>query len=190
MDPSGRSTVKHVICQLLHLYYKHSYENNIQLCNTLLPMDHIITNENKYEILPSVVNYDITDPFPIIATTINNFISKRHQQRLVRSYNKLNSKNFNEDIFSKIENFVPKLNIVTGKNFNDLLEQLYSLITKILDTHAPLKKLSRKQRRLKSKPWITKGLLILIKRKQKLHKSHFISGSLIAKNYYKIYSNT
>ena len=64
------------------------------------------------------------------------------------------------------------------------------MITKTIDTHAPIKKLSRKQGRLKTKPWITKGLLTSIKRKQKLHKSHFINGSAIAKNYYKVYSNT
>ena len=102
------------------------------------------------------------------------FISQRHQQRLVRYFNKFNSENFNDDLFSKIKNFVPKFNTVTGKNISDLFEQFYSLITKTIDTHAPLKKLSRKQRRLKSKPWITKGLLISIKRKQKLHKLHFM----------------
>ena len=144
-------------------------------------LDHIITNENRYEILPFVVNYNIIDHFPVTATTKNNFISQRHPQRLLRSFNKFNGENFNDDLFSKIENFVPKFNTVTGKNINDPFEQFYSLITKTIDMHVPLKKLSRKQRRLKSKPWITKGLLISIKRKQKLHKSHFINGSLIAK---------
>ena len=109
-------------------------------------LDHIVTNENKYEILPSVINYDITDHFPIIATMKNNFISKRHQQRSLRSYNKFNSEDLNDDIFSKIENVVPKLNTVTGKNINDLFKQLHSLITKTIGMHAPLKKLSRKQR--------------------------------------------
>ena len=45
-------------------------------CATVL--DHIITNENRYEILPFVVNYNITDHFPIIATIKKNFNSQRH----------------------------------------------------------------------------------------------------------------
>ena len=85
-------------------------------------LDHIITNEKRYEILSYVVNYNITDRFPIIATIKNNFIPQRHQQRLVRSFNKFSSENFNDDLFSKIENFVPKLIFVTGKNINDLFE--------------------------------------------------------------------
>ena len=107
-------------------------------------LDHIITNENRYEILPFVVNYNITDHFPIIATIKNNFISQRHQQRLVRSFSKFNSEHFNDDLFFKIKNFVPKFNTATGKNITDLFEQFYSLITKTIDTHAPFKKLSRK----------------------------------------------
>ena len=63
------------------------------------------------------------------------------------------------------------------------------LITPTIDTHASVKKLSRKQKRLRSTPWITKGLLVSIKKKQKLHKTRYIFGSIIEKLYYKKYSN-
>ena len=53
--------------------------------------------------------------------------------------------------------------------------------------HKPLKKLPRKQ--LKLKPWLTRGLLILIKRKQKLYKTHFINGNSEQKKFYKKYAN-
>ena len=39
-----------------------------------------------------------------------------------------------------------------------------------MENHAPLKKLPRNQQRLKNKHWITKSLLISIKKKQKLPK--------------------
>ena len=64
------------------------------------------------------------------------------------------------------------------------------LIKLTIEKHAPLKKLSRKQQRLKNKPWITKSLLISIKKKQKLHKTHYIFGLPSEKKYYKLYSNT
>ena len=39
------------------------------------------------------------------------------------------------------------------------------------------------------KSWITKGLLISIKRKQKMHKTLYINGSSVAKQCYKMYCN-
>ena len=45
----------------------------------------------------------------------------------------------------------------------------------VIDRHAPLKKLSRRQRRFKSKPWITKGLYNLIKTKRRMFKTYHIS---------------
>ena len=71
--------------------------------------------------------------------------------------------------------------------FSDVFE-FYSLITRI-SNHAPLKKLSRKQKQLKSNPWMTKGLITSIKKKQKMHKTHFIQGTSVNKVYYKKYSN-
>ena len=55
--------------------------------------------------------------------------------------------------------------------------------------HAPLKQYSRKQRRLRHKPWITKAILKSLKHKQKLYFSHFINGNDVSKQYYKKYSN-
>ena len=55
--------------------------------------------------------------------------------------------------------------------------------------HAPLKQYSRKQRRLRQKPWITKAILKSLKQKQKLYSSHFINGNNVSKQYYKKYSS-
>ena len=51
------------------------------------------------------------------------------------------------------------------------------------------KKISRKQKRLQNKPWITKGLYILLKRKQNMHKTHYINGSSKEKYFYKRFAN-
>ena len=49
---------------------------------------------------------------------------------------------------------------------------------------------SRKQRRLQSKPWLTKGLLVSIKRKQQLYRSHFLSVDSAKRQFCKMYSKT
>ena len=81
------------------------------------------------------------------------------------------------------------MNTITENNINDVFVEFYSLITKTISNHVPLKKLSRKQKRLKSNPWMTKGLITSIKKKQKMHNIHFIQGTSVNILYYKKYSN-
>ena len=71
-----------------------------------------------------------------------------------------------------------------------MFEEFYSLITTAIENHAPLKKLTRKQTRLRNKPCITKGLLKSIKRKQKMHITYYINGSVDELEFYKYYCNT
>ena len=63
------------------------------------------------------------------------------------------------------------------------------MIKSIIDFHALLKKLSRKQFKLKSKPWIIQELLISIKHKQQLCKTHFINRNSEQKKFFKKYAN-
>ena len=48
------------------------------------------------------------------------------------------------------------------------------ILNRAINIFAPLEKLSRFQRRLKMKPWITRELFKSIKTKQKLYSTHFI----------------
>ena len=83
-----------------------------------------------------------------------------------------------------------KIPSATATSINRMFEDFYSLITTTIENHAPLKKLTRKQTRLRNKPWITKGLLKSIKRKQKMHKTYYINGSTDELKFYKSYCNT
>ena len=152
-------------------------------------LDHIITNENKHQIFPAVVDYDITEHYPVMALVNNELIHKNVQPEFSRSFANFNSDSFNNDLQKRINSFMPKILTISENNVYDIFNEFYLLITSTIDTHAPLKKLSRKQKRLRSKPWVTKGLLISIKKKQKLHKTHYIFGSINEKLYYKKYSN-
>jgi len=48
---------------------------------------------------------------------------------------------------------------------------LVSLIQKVIEKHVPLKRLTRKQQKLKNKPWISKGIYVSIRRKKRMHKT-------------------
>ena len=51
---------------------------------------------------------------------------------------------------------------------NYSFEKLDTIVNKIIDKHAPLKRLSKKDLKLQAKPWITPGITTSIKRRGKL----------------------
>ena len=55
-----------------------------------------------------------------------------------------------------VNNFASNLNDLTEQNFNDAFEAYIQVIHKVIDTHASLTQMSRKEKKLQSKPWITK----------------------------------
>ena len=106
-----------------------------------------------------------------------------------------NKKNFCPEAFSEnldwesgnlISNNFP----LNRDNFNMTFDQFVNLIAKIIDKHAPLQRLSRKQKKLASKPWITKGILISIRKKCAMFRTHFIKGNLAKQTLFRLYSNT
>ena len=74
-------------------------------------------------------------------------------------------------------------------NFEETFCGFIQCLKIAIDNHAPLVKLSRRQKRLQTKPWITKGILNLIKTKQNLHKSHYLSNISTNQSFCKRYTN-
>ena len=56
-----------------------------------------------------------------------------------------------------------KIYQITAKQLK--IQQREACISQMIDKHAPLKRLSRKQQKLVKKPWITKGILTSIRKK-------------------------
>jgi len=57
----------------------------------------------------------------------------------------------------------------SSEDGNSSLSTLLTSVENVLNKHAPLKTLSKRQERIQSKPWITKGLLRSIRTKNKLY---------------------
>jgi len=70
---------------------------------------------------------------------------------------------------------------VTEYNFNLFAKT----ISKIIDNHAPLQTVSD----IKHRPWITKELLVDIKHKQKLYRTHYLNDNSSEKSFYKQFVN-
>ena len=65
---------------------------------------------------------------------------------------------------------------------NDSFSGFVNLLRSIIDDHAPLKRLSRRQQKLRSKPWLTKGIHISICSRRTMLRPLFLLGNSFEKN--------
>jgi hypothetical protein len=73
---------------------------------------------------------------------------------------------------------------------NSIFDHFYSKLDDIINKHAPMRVLSRKEIKFYTKPWITSGIKKSIKEKDKLFKKYIKSKSLYNHSKYKLYRNT
>ena len=77
-----------------------------------------------------------------------------------------------EDFLLDLRNDLSKSNLKPDKpNVNQDVINLTTVFNSVLDRHAPMRPMSRKEKRLTDKPWITKGMLTSIKTKNRLYKN-------------------
>ena len=107
-----------------------------------------------------------------------------------RNYCSVDGSKFHTDLQSSL---LPLIYDITNSSVTSSLDfyfnNLITTISKVIEKHAPLHTASRKQKRVQSKPWLTKGLLTSIKNKQLLYKNFFFGNNEFGKLYYKKYAN-
>ena len=126
-------------------------------------LDHIITNITQNILLPGILRSDLSDHFPTFCfILLDSKPFKITVNKKIRSLYKFKPKDYVQDLALKLDQFFSHLPKVSSTNFDAIFKEFYHIINKITNTHAPLKLLSRNQKRLNSKPWITKRILISI----------------------------
>ena len=98
-------------------------------------------------------------------------IFNKPKQRKVPRYGR-NYRNFNDDEF---KNELRKINwneLFRSQSSEKCTSLFYNTIERLLDEMAPVKRLTRKETNLLKRPWITKGILISIKERDKIHKQY------------------
>ena len=96
-------------------------------------------------------------------------------------------KNFCSEMFCvDLNNFLLQL-ISTNlplhcKNFNETFDNFVKTTSRIINKHAPLKRLSRKQQKLAKKTGITKRILTSIRKRNIIYQSMLINGNETEKN--------
>ena len=78
-------------------------------------------------------------------------------------------KNFSDRSFSEELNKIDWSSILEGKNTDSHIEIILARTTAILDKMAPMKKLTKREDKIKQVPWLTMGILKSISGRDALH---------------------
>ena len=95
-------------------------------------------------------------------------VSKRKVDRVIRNYKHFDNAAYREDL-AGIE--IPEATLESG-NIDTIYNYYHEQILSVMNKHAPFRMLSRKEVRMKRKPWITKGILKAIKEKEYFYKKY------------------
>ena len=104
---------------------------------------------------------------------------------MIRDMTKFNIEAFSEEISYSLESFFRN----RKNDPNVVILKILNVTTEITNKYAPLRKLSRKEVRSKTKPWLTKGLRKFISTKNKLFELCFKKQKSHLFLKYKIYLN-
>ena len=119
---------------------------------------------------------------PIDQFKTNN--NKNIYQRNLKSFNQQifleDIQNLNWDNILELENQDP------DNSFNNF----FLMIETVLDTYVPIKKLNKAELKLKSKSWLTKGIMTSIKKKNIIYKKVIKAKTQLKKTFYIMNSNT
>ena len=159
-------------------------ENNLQPCipqptrivNSQAPtlVDNIFINIIDNTICGNILENLSYDHLP-------NFIildSEPLRSTLNTSYR--DTRNFNENKFTTDLNDPNMIhNINNAKDTNTAYNILHKKFVNTLNQHAPIKIRSKRETKIKQKPWLTNGILISIKKKRLLFKKNSKNSKLI-----------
>ena len=151
-------------------------------------IDNIFTNFTDIPVTAGNLTFSISDhlaQFALLDFSIGNH--KTPHTKYIRNYKHFDKNDFIMDILAvdwddKIKNPDPNL------KFSTLIDH----VNHILDKHAPLKKITTNLE-IAKKPWISRGILTSINKKNRLHKKFLSEKQQTKKNHlhceFKIYRN-
>ena len=142
-------------------------------------IDNIFMNFHSQDIISGNLTISISDHM----AQFIQFPNRSQRETTISKTFKRCYKNFNNDDFIKdVEKIEWSNTIKDNDNPNDSIAKFLQIFDCILNKHAPLKALSKKETKSSNKPWITKGILTSIKIKDKLYKRYLKSSSSPAKD--------
>jgi len=180
------------ICASSHLFPFITLPTRITSESSTL-IDNIFMSSSNYKTTSGNLTISISDHLPqfLMLYSLNlNSNTTSFKPTYYRKWSAFNSTNFRNDFNQISWNEILALeNRDCDFSFNAFLSKINSLI----DEHVPLIKLSKRQAKLHSKPWITKGILTSMKIRDNFFRDYLNSSSPDIKSFlhsrYKLYRN-
>ena len=139
-------------------------------CNwkTQTTIDHIYTNVSNNSINPYVIQEATSDHFPVAAELI---AAKSKKPRSEAKKKRLLLNTDSEELYTKATALFGNLPTLTLENFNDKFDNFISKVLFLLENYSEVKYNTRHQRKLKKRPYISKGIIKSIRSKNKLYQT-------------------
>ena len=129
--------------------------------NSSTIIDNIFTNNMSNSIQSGNILTDLSDHYSQFIMVNRDKLDFKTTVVYSRDYSKFSADSFRDDVSSQNFN-------VEFDNINDQFNDFYYKLKGCVDRHAPLKKLSQKETKLRYKPWISYELLKMINVRNKL----------------------
>ena len=148
-------------------------------------IDNIFFNSIEHFIISGSLVYDLTDHLPNFII-LNKFSSLPSSVKVYkRDYFKFNQ----ASLISEIHTVDWQIVFTSDTDPSCMFDCFYSKISQIVDKHIPIKQLSRRELKFKSKPWITSAIKRSIKVKNNFYKKFLKTKSSYYHSKFKYYRN-
>ena len=156
-------------------------------------IDNIFSNSTSNKIISENLTMTISDHLPqffIYPDFNKKFVPRKH------NIYRRNKNNHDKASFFRDFKEINWANIIKIKDndTNSSFDSFFQNFNKLLDKHLPLKKMSIKTFKRRFKPWITKGILKSLKKRNELHGRFMRANDIERKNalyhQFKFYQNT
>ena len=115
-------------------------------------IDHIYTNNFIKEMKSFILLHDLTNHFSILVSTNFGKLDLTPDEMLITDAKHYNVEKFNQELQNNLQN----IGNSDTFNANYLMPTFIGIVSDTLNVHAPLRKQTRKEKKLRMKPWLTK----------------------------------
>ena len=110
-------------------------------------IDHIYTNNLNSSLISGICINDISDHFPILVIAPTNKPPQtKFDLQLIRNFKNFDVETFGEDLTTSLSNFA----VTDTKPINDQLSEFLKIFAGIVNEHAPLRPITRKEKKIES----------------------------------------
>ena len=132
--------------------------------NTSTIIDNIFSNNLQDDIISGNILLTLSEHFSQFISVNREKIDLKKINVYQRDYSRFSNESFRDDVFIQNWNYA-------HENVHNLFNDFYSKLEGSVNRHAPLKKLSPKEIKIKNKPWLNTIILKMIKIRNKVFHS-------------------